>query len=485
MTASTWKLGADRPLRILLMRASAVGAAFVEPRPPAVTAPLGTLYLASALRAALGDEVDVEIGCLSTSVRSAEEIAPFLASRRPHLLGISASLVEEPLAAALVQAARAATPAPVTILGGPYPTCSPERALRRTGADFVVQGEGEHTAVHLVRALCDGAEATAIAGVARLSDEGDFCTGAPASTIDDLDALPLPAWDAIPIETYSRMYNFNDLPLVKPLHVPLLTSRGCPYRCSYCHNTLGKQFRPRSPDSVLCEIELLHDRYGVSEFHVVDDIFNFDGDRVMAICRGIRRRGLDIALTFPNGVRGELFTREQLQLLHEAGCYSITFALESASPRILKRMRRQMNLDRLADNVRFAAEAGIIVSCFIMFGYPGETREDLDKTVRWVRDSHVDLPRHSIVSPFPGTELANHAREAGLDDIEVDRAGFDAPNQGLAQMPPDELKQRVREGLAEIMAEPRRQQRLKEIWARWSANDYRYMGHPPPEYPRS
>ncbi|MBW2260960.1 MAG: B12-binding domain-containing radical SAM protein [Deltaproteobacteria bacterium] len=464
----------------MLVRTSPIGAAFREPSPPAVTAPLGILYLAAALKEALGDAVTVEIESLSTAVRSPGEIPAFIADREPDVVGISSSLVEEPDAIAVARAARALAREPLVVLGGPYPSCSPARALERTGAHLAVIGEGERAFVEIVRSRIGGGDVPSLPGVASLEESGEMVTGGPAEYAPDPDAIAFPAWDLIPIETYSRMYNFNDIPLVRDLHVPLLTSRGCPYKCSFCHNIFGKKFRGRSPENVVDEMELLVERFGVREFHVVDDIFNASARRMEDICRLVVDRKLDVSLAFPNGVRGDIMTKEQIELLARAGCYSITFALESASPRILKRMNKRTNLEKLSRSVRLASEAGMITSCFIIFGYPGETREDLEATIRWVRDSRVDFPRHSIASPFPGTDMADHARGAGLEaEIEVDRSNYDWSNMGLASMPHEEFRSLVRSGMREIMQEPRRLARLKDIWSRWDEGGMKYMGHSP------
>lgn len=466
-----------QPLRILLVRTSPVGAAFREPSPPAVTAPLGILYLTSSLRQELGPRVEVEVESLSTAVRSTDGIAPLVESRRPDVVGISSSLVEEPDAVAVARASRALSPPATVVVGGPYPTCAPGRALENTGADLAVLGEGESAFVNIVRALLDGSDPARAPGATRL--EGDLVSTEPPPPAN-VDAIPPPAWDAIPIETYSRLYNFNDIPLLEELHVPLLTSRGCSYRCSFCHNIFGKRFRGRSPENVVEEMEILVDRHGVREFHVVDDIFNADPGRVEAICRLILSRGLDVSLAFPNGVRGDILSKKHIELLRRAGCYSITVALESASARILSRMRKRTNLEKLERAVRHASEAGMIVSCFVIFGYPGETREDLLQTIRWVRDSAVDFPRHSIASPFPSTLMAEHARSEGFTrDIDVDRSSYDWSNAGLARMDREAFKALVRQGMKEIMEEPARRARLEAIWSRWPAGAMRYMGHPP------
>ena len=470
-----------RALRILLLRTSPIGAAFRGPAPPCVIAPLGVLYLASSLRKRFGSRVDVIVESLSTAVRSLEDVPGFIARIEPDVVGISSSLVEEQEAVAVAEASRGLTRPPLVVVGGPYPTCSPERALRRTGADAVVLHEGEVSFADLVGALLEGGDAALVPGTMRLDGDGNPLPSPAAGFIENLDAMPHPAWDLIPIEAYSKLFNFNDMPALSHPYVPVMTSRGCTYRCSFCHNIFGKRFRVRSPENVLEEIELLHDRFGVREIHVVDDIFNADPERVERICRMIIRRGLSIGIAFPNGLRGDVLTKEQLRLLRKAGCYSITLALESASPRIQRLMRKRINLEKLAAAARTATELGIITSCFVMFGYPGETREDLETTIRWVRDSTIDFPRHCIASPFPGTGMSEHARERGFDPegMEAGRASYDKTNAGLAAMSPEEFRTLVREGIREIMDEPKRRERLKTIWSRWGAESWPYFGHPP------
>lgn len=474
--------GRKKPLRILLVRSSPVGSACRGPGATPVAAPLGVLYLTAALRRSLGGRVEVAATSLTTAVDHLDEVAPFVEERRPDLLGISVSLADEAEARRLVQAAHRLEQTPVTVVGGPLPSCSPERGLRRTGADLAVVGEAERTVVDLVDALLDGSDPRALPGVAALAADGSLIAGPAAPLIDDLDELGLPAWDAIRIADYTRLRNHNDWPPSRHPYAPILTSRGCPFRCSYCHNVHGRRFRPRSPEDVVREMELLHHRYGVRELHVVDDVFNFDGPRMEAICQQIVERSLPLALAFPNALRGDLLTRRQLELLRDAGCYSINVALESASPGVLARMNRRMDLDRLARNVELASALGIMVGCFVMFGYPGETHEDLDRTFRWLHDSAVDFPRHAIVAPFPGTVTADHALAEGLDPtvMDVDRGSYDWENAGLARMSPRELKQRVREGLRWVFDEPRRRRRMRALWDRWPRSDAPLMGRPPP-----
>jgi radical SAM superfamily enzyme YgiQ (UPF0313 family) len=463
------------------MRTSDAGTAFREPSPPPVTPPLGILYLASSLRRELGDRVEVEVESLSTGVRTMDDVPLLLEERAPDIVGISSLLVEEDRAVAVARAARSLERPPRIVVGGPYPTCDPLRALTRTGADFAVVGEGERALVGLVRALLDGKAPSGLAGVASLDRGGGLETGGPCEFIEDVDAIPPPAWDLVDLGTYSRLFNFNDFPVRHHPYAPILTSRGCPFRCAYCHDIFGKRFRGRSPGSVLEEMEMLVGRHGVREFHIFDDIVNADSRRLEAICRLIIERGLDIALVLPNGIRGDLLTREQVDLLGRAGLYSMTLGVESGSPRVLERMGRKTDLERLAGIAAHATSIGIVTNAFVMFGYPGETREDLEMTIRWLRDSAIDFPRLCIASPLPGTEMARHAAEEGLDctDLDIARSNYDWPNRGLSRMSDEEFEQRVKEGMTEILEEPRRRKRLADICASLGPDELRYMAQPP------
>ncbi len=475
------KRSRGEPIRVLLLRTSSPGVAgWPADRPfklPAcqVIAPLGILYLASVLRREMAGEVEVMVHSLSTAVRSMDGLAAWLATQRPDILGISSLNVEREMAVEVARAARALDDGTVVIAGGPYATYLPRECLEWTDADLLVRGEAEAVIAPLVRALVEGRDPGGIPGTGLPARDGVRLAPAP-DPIDPLDALDLPAWDAIDIGAYSTMYNMLGLPVSKPPYVPLLTSRGCPYQCSFCHNYFGRRFRPRSPESVLSEIELLHDRYGVGEFHIVDDVFNFDGDRVEAICRSIIDRGLDIAMAFPNGVRGDILTRSQIELLAHAGCVSMCLSLESASPRIQKLMRKRLDMRRLGETARIASDLGIITKIIFMVGYPGETREEMEATLAWVRDSACDLPQHSIACPLPGTEMHRQAQEwnPGFDYSTRSTEDYNA-FKPLTAMDEKEFREVHPRGVAEPLSEPRRVGRLQEIRHRWPPDTERYF----------
>ena len=205
----------------------------------------------------------------------------------------------------------------------------------------------------------------------------------------------------------------------------MFSSRACPWRCTYCHNSYGKKFRERSGENVLAEMELLVTKYGVREFVFMDDIFNLRAERAKTIARGIIDRGWKIRLTFPNGFRGDILDEELVLLLKEAGMYRCMVAVESASPRIQQVMKKRLKIDKVGKIVDFIAEQGVMVHGAFMLGFPGETEEEMRATIDWAAKSSFHTAAFFRVIPFKGTELFE----------EVEHAGFELPSDWSAYEP--------------------------------------------------
>jgi radical SAM superfamily enzyme YgiQ (UPF0313 family) len=258
-------------------------------------------------------------------------------------------------------------------------------------------------------------------GIAYRSN-GTILVTKPRSFIEDLDSLPLPAWDLIDVKEYARYATMSNSR--KGRYVAcLVTSRGCPYGCIYCHKLHGKQFRSRSPDNVFAEIRLLHDQYGVTEFQILDDIFNFDLERAEAICDLVIQSRLGLSFTFPNGVRGDRMTKELVRKLRQAGTYKINYAVETASPRLQKLIRKNLDLEKIRQAIDYTARAGILTSGFFMLGFPTETRQEILETIQFAANSHLESAMFFRVVPFPNTELRDLALQDGAQLTE----GFGDP----------------------------------------------------------
>jgi radical SAM superfamily enzyme YgiQ (UPF0313 family) len=191
----------------------------------------------------------------------------------------------------------------------------------------------------------------------------------------------------------------------------IMTTRGCPYRCAYCHNVLGKVFRKRSVDHVMREVHTLVKNHGIREFHIIDDSFNLDLDRAKAILDEMAKIRPRVAIAFPNGVRSDRLDEEFLQKAKAAGTYKINFAVETASPRLQKKIRKNLDLSKVSEMIRISDGLDIIGHGFFMLGFPTETEEEMRETIRYAFSSRLHTANFFIVQPFEGTDIYDMFKE--------------------------------------------------------------------------
>jgi radical SAM superfamily enzyme YgiQ (UPF0313 family) len=416
-------------MRVLLVKARNLRA-----RNTSHTPPLGVLSLAAYLRQHLAAEVRVvDVERMADPDR---EVAEAVRAAEPDLVGVSGITCEAPMLHRAAELARGVRPGVPVIVGGPYPSSDPDAALADANIDAAVLGEGEETLLEVARLVREQGRAwsapdalAAVRGLAWRAADGLVRRSAPRPPIADLDALPIPAWDAIDVGWYWRRRSMSTCG-VRP-YLPVFTSRGCPYRCTYCHNLFGRTFRARSAESVLDELAHLHRTYGVNDFELLDDSVNIDRARFIAILTGLLERGLHPKLNFPNGVRTDLLDDEQIRLLHRVGVGEISVAVETASPRLQKRTRKNLDLERVRHNIERMADLRIFTRGFFMLGYPTETEAELLSTIDYAARSRLHLASFNITNPFPGTPI--HAEFAALGkllpdvdpgDFEYERAPF-------------------------------------------------------------
>ena len=368
-----------------------------------ISPPLGILSLASALREWAGHRFEVEVLDMRLSRKPFRELARRLHEGKPDIVGFSTLSVESGemhQAAGIVK--RNAPYIPV-IAGGPHATIFYDRVLEDPNIDYAVVGEGERSFAELADVLAEGGHPPPLPGVAHRRD-GEIVFPGSRDPIEDVDSIPFPAWDLIDINSYSRRYDFV-VGLGKGRNMGIFTSRGCPYRCVYCHNIFGKKYRARSPESVIEEIGLLVSRHGVREIQIFDDTFNLDRERVLKIARGIVAEGWNIRLAFPNGVRADLLDEEVLTWLRRAGTYYLVVAVETASPRLQKRIGKNLDPEKAREAIRIADRMGYFVKGFFMLGFPGETKEECEATIRFACDAPLCAASFFIVVPFERTPI--------------------------------------------------------------------------------
>jgi len=367
--------------------------------------PLGTLYVASALR-----EAGHEVGFFNGAFLSRESILAGLKEFAPHLVGLYATAFGWKKAVREAEVIKRCLPGSFVVAGGPYPSAVKEECLDDSpSVDAVVAGEGEGAMTELAGRLEKGSDLADVAGLIWRRN-GAIERNAPRELREDLDSLPFPARDLLgdsmaylpPPATFRRT----------PVAV-MITSRGCSRRCIFCFQLGGRktrEIRYRSVGSVLEEIELCY-RQGYREIKFLDDTLAADYDRAMELAQGIRKLNLDLvwfASACVNQVDSTL-----LRAFREAGCWAILFGAESGVQKNLNSLRKGITLDQTRKAVREAKKAGLTVHTPFIFGIPGETFEEGLLTIDFACEISPDLASFHALTPFPGTELHENVEQYG------------------------------------------------------------------------
>lgn len=380
--------------------------------------PLGIMMIAAQAReAGFGD---MHVLDMKVEDWTPERCVQELVRLQPDVVGLSAMTYEAGCMHDLAKLVKAQLPEARVVCGGPHPSVAAEDVMQDAAVDLVVRGEGEFIFSDVLTGIADGrTDWDGCAGITwRRTSETEG-----ASTVvhepdrpppSDLNDMPFPAWDLVDHEKYYHVPRGGVIYAHKEF-ATMFSSRACPWRCTYCHNSYGKVFRERSAENVLAEMQLLIEKYGVKEFVFMDDIFNFRAERAKCIARGIVEKGWKIKLTFPNGFRGDILDEELVDLLVEAGMYRCMVAVESAEPRIQKVMKKNLKIDRVAKIVDYIASKGVMVHGAFMLGFPTETAAEMRSTIDWATKSSFHTAAFFRVIPFKGTELFKQVEEAGYD----------------------------------------------------------------------
>lgn len=440
-----------RPYRVLL----------VKPRHNASTGhaipPLGVMYLGAVARELPGVEVDIVD--MTPWPMSYRDVDHKLRTYRPDLVGISAITFESEGAARVAKLAKDWNPDVPVAFGGPHATSYTELVLSDENVDVAAIGEGERTLCELIDAYRNGRRLDDIHGIA-FRRNGEVVRTRQRKPIDDLDSLPIPAWDLMPIQRYKHFDRFSKLGSKD--YAVVFTSRGCPYGCVYCHRVFGKRFRARSAENVFAELRTLYTRFHIREFEVIDDCFNLDRRRAERICDMIIESGMQISLTFPNGVRGDILDEQLIKKLKQAGTQFMTFAVETASPRLQKLIHKNVDLAKIKRNIDIALREGVFCQGFFMVGFPTETEEEMRKTLDFALNSDFHAVQFFVVNPFDGTPLAEWARQMGKP-VKRDFAGSSYLSRdfdNLTEIPDDRFNELRKRATRRFWLDPRRMWRL-------------------------
>jgi radical SAM superfamily enzyme YgiQ (UPF0313 family) len=370
-----------------------------------VSPSLGLAYLA-AVSERRGDEVRIHDGAIEDA--PVQDVARQF---QPDLVGITANTTQVMSAWKEAERIKEVTGEALVVLGGPHPTVLPHESAALPQIDMVARGEGEGIWEELSGRLAAGNDWRGVAGLTYRHD-GEIIDE-PNRPALDLTVLPRPAYHLFNMRRYTNLQPATDR--IKGFSFPIMTSRGCPYRCSYCSQIMERRWRMRSAEDVVSEWEWLVRDLGAAEIGILDDSFNINRRRVLEICDLLIERKLShVPWIMINGIRANLADEELLGRMRAAGCIRTAFGVESGNQEILDSViHKQLTLDQVRSAFAAAKTVGMETIGFFMVGMPGETEQTMEETIRFACELDPLVANFSIATPFPGTEMYDLVQENG------------------------------------------------------------------------
>jgi len=406
------------------MRVVLINPKFRLPIDTRTTPHLGLAYLA-AFSEKRGDQVVI----FDADVEK-QPIAEFIQEFRPQIVGITANTPQVKQAWRTARAIKEVYDC-LIVLGGPHVSVLPEESCEKPFVDIVVRGEGEETWIDVCNRLetflkdqpvyhteafmhAENEIFKDCLGVSYKTSDGQIHNNPDRTPIADLDSLPWPAYHHFKMDRYTNLQPATD-------HVDgarsfsILTSRGCPYRCTFCSQSIMPiKWRSRSAESVLAEWRHLVDELGAQEIGVLDDSANIRVRRLEEIANALIENNLNhVPWIFVNGIRANLASKELLTLLKKAGLKRTAFGVETGDPDILKSIDKKIDLDTIRQAFKNAKEIGLETIAFMIIGLPGETRQTMQNSINFAIEIDPMIANFSMMTPYPGTKVYEIVKRQG------------------------------------------------------------------------
>jgi len=367
--------------------------------------PLGLASIAAYIEQQ-GRAVDI-IDCYARP-DSDRAIRDYLLAEKPAFIGLSCTTSSFLDGIRIAEMAREAVPGIRTVFGGPHVSALKEQLFTNFPAmDFAVIGEGEEAMEELARCALD--DPAAVKGVIyRRGGEVHF-TGYRGKGLV-LDDLPFPAYEKLAGFPSSYMLPIFNYP--KTPNTSCISSRGCPYACSYCDRSVFRRsFRYNSATYLYEHLRYLKERFGIRHINFYDDQFTFNRQRVEEFTSMMIDRPL--GMTFNCAVRAEHIDRELLTRMRSAGCWMMSLGIETGDEELLAQHRQNADLNHLAEKIRLIKDAGIRTKGLLMMGLPGETEESIRRSMKYVFSLPIDDFNLAKFTPFPGSPIYENIHELG------------------------------------------------------------------------
>ena len=397
--------------------------------PPAGNLPIGLMYIAAVLEktgykpeildAFMADSTFQKNGDTISVGLPFEQIKQEIHRRKPDIVGIAGPFTcQIENSVKISNLAKEVDPSILTVMGGPHVTIVPKDFLKEAkNVDIVVMGEGEYTMLDVASFFEGKKQLNEIPGIAYRQNE-KVALNLPRPFIKNLDELPYPAYDLVNMEQYLNPKKIGYRSF-RDRAISMITSRGCPFNCCFCsvHLHMGRGFRAHSASYVIKHIQYVVEKFKVKNVFFEDDNLTLDLARFEAICDGIIASKIKIGWETPNGVRADCLNLNLLKKMKQSGCQSVFFGVESGDQQILDNViRKSLDLNRVVEVAKICRDIGLKTGAFYIIGFPGEKKENMQKTVdfalRLKRDFDVGMHLF-MATPSYGTRLYEECKAKG------------------------------------------------------------------------
>ena len=373
-----------------------------------IAPPLGIAYMAGVLQE---NNIDVEILDASAEDMDFKDVEKELLKRKPDLVALTALTPTIGRALETAQVVKETLPDSIVVMGGYHPTFNFIETLEDENVDIVIRGEGEYIMLNLVQALENQSSLHDVKGIVfEDKNSKEIVVNPEAPLIQNLDELPFPALNLLPMKKY-RLLDMDT-------HMTtMITTRGCPMQCSFCSSAAmhGKKIRERSVENIVDEIEYLNTNYDIDTIAFMDDTFTLKKRKVMAICDEILKRNIEIMWGCTSRV--DTLDEKLLKKMKEAGCITIFIGVESADQQQLDNMCKNTTIAKIENAFKIARKLKIRTIASVALGMPGDTKEIMNKTVKFVHKLKPNYAIYSLATPYPGTRFYKEAFEKNLIKI--------------------------------------------------------------------
>lgn len=364
--------------------------------------PLGLAYISAAI---CNDGHEVKI--FDAAAWSWQKLFTEIKSQSPDIIGITCWTIERGQAYKVADIAKKAVSNCIVVMGGPHATAFPKHMFIKAKIDYVVLGEGEETIRELLSVIENNGNISLVKGIAYRNNK-DIVINERREMIRDIDTIPN-------INHFQFDYDkYNGLPDTNRKAAAIMTSRGCPFRCTYCSSAIywGCKYRTRSIESVIAEIEDLYYNHGIRALLIFDDNLLIARKRCIELCKELIDRKMDLIWAAEGSVKVDA---EMLSWMKRAGCYRIDFGVESGSPTILKNINKPFSVENTRNAFKLCKEIGIRPNAYLIFGSPGETKETIKETISLMRDIQPEITSgRPGIWVLPDTAIYELSKQQGI-----------------------------------------------------------------------